>query len=72
VSPLNRGPFTPLDREWVPDHEGLACSACQAVFHLFLRRHHCRWCAKLFCWRCSDETLLGLRSCESCKSAAEM
>eukprot|EP00667_Euglena_gracilis_P007832 EG_transcript_7924 len=38
---------------WVEDAQAPQCFACQARFHLLLRRHHCRMCGLVYCWRCS-------------------
>jgi|UniRef100_A0A7S4LJ82 serine/threonine protein kinase len=38
---------------WTPDKEAPQCAGCQAKFHFFYRRHHCRMCGAVFCWRCS-------------------
>ena len=38
---------------WVPDHLAPQCTDCQGQFHFFYRRHHCRMCGRVFCWRCS-------------------
>ena len=32
---------------WVPDNRVAMCQACQAVFSLLVRRHHCRACGKV-------------------------
>ena len=68
---LGRGPLTPLDKEWMKDAEALACFNCGSAFHLFLRRHHCRWCGKIFCYACSMSTFMNVRSCDSCYAVNE-
>ena len=37
---------------WVPDNRVAMCQACQAVFSLLVRRHHCRACGKVVCSSC--------------------
>lgn len=38
--------------EWLPDHETDTCMACDNLFTLIKRRHHCRSCGKIFCGDC--------------------
>lgn len=57
-------PF-PLDRmqqllsppAWIPDESAPHCMSCQSVFTVVRRRHHCRNCGKVFCGRCSANTV---------------
>ncbi|XP_012287561.1 lateral signaling target protein 2 homolog [Orussus abietinus] len=42
---------------WVPDNNAPRCMACQAVFTVVRRRHHCRNCGKVFCGRCSSNSV---------------
>ncbi|XP_066902951.1 lateral signaling target protein 2 homolog isoform X2 [Halyomorpha halys] len=42
---------------WVPDQEAPACMACFAPFTVVRRRHHCRNCGKIFCARCSSNSV---------------
>ncbi|OLP84558.1 Lateral signaling target protein 2-like [Symbiodinium microadriaticum] len=52
---------------WLPDSAADACMACDAVFTLFRRRHHCRSCGKLFCDRCSPwRAGPAARQCDEC------
>jgi len=43
---------------WLPDHSSATCHHCEAQFTLLLRRHHCRVCGRIFCGRCTQQTLL--------------
>lgn len=38
--------------EWLPDQEADACMACESLFTIIKRRHHCRSCGKIFCGDC--------------------
>ncbi|OBA27846.1 hypothetical protein HANVADRAFT_51957 [Hanseniaspora valbyensis NRRL Y-1626] len=38
-------------KHWVPDDLRNACFDCAAKFNLFDRRHHCRHCGEIFCFR---------------------
>ncbi|KRY17903.1 Lateral signaling target protein 2 -like protein [Trichinella patagoniensis] len=59
---------------WVPDEECDGCSMCEMKFSFIRRRHHCRCCGKIFCGRCTSNTLplpaLGyakaVRVCDRC------
>ena len=41
-------------RSWVPDEKISQCFQCHETFGLFLRKHHCRVCGRIFCWKCSQ------------------
>ena len=40
-------------REWQQDEDVPQCSTCGRAFGVFLRRHHCRMCGRVFCANCS-------------------
>ncbi|KAK6621993.1 hypothetical protein RUM44_001800 [Polyplax serrata] len=42
---------------WIPDVMAPRCMTCGAVFTLVRRRHHCRNCGKVFCARCSSNSV---------------
>ncbi|EFO18827.2 lateral signaling target protein 2 [Loa loa] len=42
---------------WVPDSDCEQCTACGMQFTLVRRRHHCRNCGRIFCSRCSANSL---------------
>lgn len=48
-----------LDRPpiWIPDIEAPQCMSCGANFTVVKRRHHCRNCGKIFCARCSPNSV---------------
>ncbi|XP_069484310.1 FYVE, RhoGEF and PH domain-containing protein 4 isoform X7 [Ambystoma mexicanum] len=57
---------------WVRDHEVTMCKECQEPFNaLTRRRHHCRACGKVVCWKCSDYKAPleydGNKICKICK-----
>ena len=37
---------------WVPDANVEQCSYCDVNFTMFNRKHHCRFCGKIFCSEC--------------------
>ncbi|XP_043964659.1 FYVE, RhoGEF and PH domain-containing protein 4-like isoform X1 [Gambusia affinis] len=40
---------------WIRDNEVAQCMTCQEPFNaLTRRRHHCRACGHVVCWKCSD------------------
>lgn len=42
-------------RIWQNDEETNHCNLCRHDFSFLVRRHHCRWCGKLFCSSCSEK-----------------
>lgn len=42
---------------WIPDVEAPKCMSCKANFTVVKRRHHCRNCGKIFCARCSSNSV---------------
>lgn len=42
---------------WIPDVEAPQCMSCGANFTVVKRRHHCRNCGKVFCARCSSNSV---------------
>lgn len=38
---------------WMPDHSCRVCYDCDSQFTLFNRRHHCRFCGRVFCAKCT-------------------
>ena len=59
-------------RHWMPDWQCKACTACGASFTLLRRRHHCRFCGKIFCAGCSGlgrhfGSERAVRVCEDCR-----
>lgn len=43
--------------KWVPDEEAPGCTSCKTPFTFVRRRHHCRNCGKIFCGRCSANSV---------------
>ena len=39
------------------DTDVTACSQCWAPFKMLLRRHHCRKCGQIFCYKCAPKTV---------------
>ncbi|KAI5055795.1 hypothetical protein GOP47_0029658 [Adiantum capillus-veneris] len=42
---------------WMPDQSCRVCYECDTPFSLFNRRHHCRICGRVFCGKCTQNTL---------------
>ncbi|CAG5125078.1 unnamed protein product, partial [Candidula unifasciata] len=43
-----------LGDRWQENARVTHCPQCRSEFSLFVRKHHCRICGKIFCWSCSD------------------
>lgn len=62
-------------RYWMPDASCKACTACATPFTLFRRKHHCRFCGRIYCASCSTQKIDGrafglddaVRVCDECK-----
>jgi hypothetical protein len=60
--------------EWLPDGSANTCLSCTTEFSLFTRRHHCRACGDIFCYKCTQsrvaipclEFLEPVRVCDDC------
>lgn len=42
---------------WQLDQDAPQCNSCGKKFSMFLRRHHCRWCGKIYCAACTSRKL---------------
>nr|XP_016485015.1 PREDICTED: 1-phosphatidylinositol-3-phosphate 5-kinase FAB1B-like isoform X1 [Nicotiana tabacum] len=42
---------------WMPDHSCRVCYECDSLFTLFNRRHHCRLCGRVFCAKCTSNSV---------------
>ena len=42
---------------WMPDCSCRVCYECDSQFTLFNRRHHCRLCGRIFCSKCTLNTV---------------
>ncbi|XP_010937259.1 1-phosphatidylinositol-3-phosphate 5-kinase FAB1B [Elaeis guineensis] len=42
---------------WMPDHSCRVCYECDSQFTIFNRRHHCRLCGRIFCGRCTANSV---------------
>lgn len=42
---------------WVSDDAVDKCYGCQIYFTMFIRKHHCRGCGRIFCYQCSNCTI---------------
>ena len=54
---------------WVNDNDYDKCTNCTNNFSLFIRKHHCRKCGKIFCKKCLNEYLENNQKiviCENC------
>lgn len=44
----------PVAPEW---SDNMVCTKCRSEFGTFLRKHHCRNCGRIFCYKCSTKTM---------------
>ncbi|KAI4377823.1 hypothetical protein MLD38_015397 [Melastoma candidum] len=42
---------------WMPDRSCRVCYECDSQFNVFNRRHHCRLCGRVFCARCTSNSI---------------
>ncbi|KAG1366384.1 1-phosphatidylinositol-3-phosphate 5-kinase FAB1A [Cocos nucifera] len=42
---------------WMPDHSCRVCYDCDSQFTFFNRRHHCRLCGRVFCGKCTPNSI---------------
>ncbi|KAJ3285285.1 Pleckstrin y domain-containing F member 2, partial [Blyttiomyces sp. JEL0837] len=43
-----------MNAQWIPDAEATVCMICQTTkFTLITRKHHCRQCGRVICYKCS-------------------
>lgn len=43
--------YSKNENVWIPDSSVKTCSACGTEFTFWIRRHHCKFCKKIFCYR---------------------
>ncbi|KAI9143284.1 hypothetical protein BKA69DRAFT_168243 [Paraphysoderma sedebokerense] len=59
---------------WMPDEAYKECYECRVTFSTFRRKHHCRLCGLIFCYRCASSIISGepfgfvspIRVCDYC------
>jgi len=59
---------------WMQDENCKQCYECKTNFNTFRRKHHCRICGQIFCYKCASATISGekfgysgtLRVCNYC------
>jgi hypothetical protein len=69
--------YARLPSWWIPDDKVDKCSACYTGFGFFLRKHHCRRCGQIYCWKCTSRKLIlpsvspdPVRVCDGCYNYA--
>eukprot|EP00808_Paulinella_micropora_P013670 g1269.t1 len=55
---------------WQADEDATVCLDCEQEFSLLLRKHHCRFCGRIFCHSCCS-TLTGRENARTCDRCAE-
>ena len=61
-----RQPITPDSSRWEADSDAVQCFLCCAAFKASRRRHHCRFCGKVVCAKCSSRRVNENRACDQC------
>jgi len=58
---------------WAPDSSTKKCVLCQKSFNVVQRRHHCRYCGRVVCGSCSNQSITiqyisskAVRVCKEC------
>ena len=46
---------------WMRDEYAKECYDCRALFTTFRRKHHCRICGQIFCFKCASSVIPGDR-----------
>ncbi|KAJ3187729.1 Pleckstrin y domain-containing F member 2 [Gaertneriomyces sp. JEL0708] len=60
-----------LATAWIPDSEAKVCMICSDTkFSVLTRRHHCRQCGRVICYKCS-RIQDGIRLCSECHADVE-
>ncbi|KAJ3169428.1 Pleckstrin y domain-containing F member 2 [Geranomyces variabilis] len=55
-----------LSKGWIPDEEAVVCMICRTTkFSVLTRKHHCRKCGRVICWKCSKMEA-AIRVCTDC------
>ena len=55
---LNPRSVATLSQAWEYNDYADNCTRCGVKFNLFERKHHCRYCGKIFCGKCSKQKCL--------------
>jgi len=66
--PMSLKPLESTDPKWMLDENVKECCSteCKRIFNLVRRRHHCRFCGKIFCNKCTKNSIKGYRACLPC------
>lgn len=43
---------------WIDDNAVTQCTSCKISFGLFVRKHHCRYCGNIFCYKCANHFIV--------------
>ncbi len=44
-------------RQWIDSSSVVSCYRCGVVFSMFVRKHHCRFCGRVFCGSCTSQKM---------------
>ena len=64
---IRNSPKRPIGRNsWSEDKRHKVCEECSVAFSFTVRRHHCRYCGRLLCDKCSKYLINDKRACLTC------
>ncbi|XP_054782980.1 1-phosphatidylinositol-3-phosphate 5-kinase FAB1B-like [Prosopis cineraria] len=63
-NPWKPGPDNVSKVFWMPDQSCRVCYQCDSQFNLINRRHHCRLCGRIFCAKCTTNSVPAPSSCQ--------
>ena len=52
--------------QWQKDSAHATCQQCYISFTMLNRKHHCRYCGRVLCDKCSRYKIRKLRACKTC------
>lgn len=57
-NPLTYTPLPKISYTWQSNQGVTSCNLCKYQFNIWIRKHHCRLCGKIFCHTCSSSNMV--------------